>query len=219
MTNLNKGLIYKTLDYKESSKLLFLYTPRGKITLVAHGVKSLKHEYRVLSQYLTEIEFEDKGKEMFSLSKAKTICAFDSVKSNFTQMKQAALPLEIIDHLLTEDLPHDKIYDLLIQLLKTDTVTASLVFPLKMLYLLGYGLDFVGHDPIGFSVKEATVSTKENQFYPDTNLETTVLLSKLYFYKITDKVEIDSKQILDVLTFIKAFYRYHLEYDFKSLRE
>lgn len=219
MTNLNKGLIYKTLDYKESSKLLFLYTPRGKITLVANGVKSMKHEYRVLSQYLTEIEFEDKNKDMFSLSKAKTLEAFNKIKTDFNLMKQAALPLELIDHLLTEDLPHDKIYDLLITLLKTDTRLASLVFPVKMLYLLGYGLDFVGDNPLGFSVKEACVATKANQFYPDTSLETTVLLSKLYFYKTTDTLVIEQPQILDILTFIRAFYRYHLEYDFKSLRE
>lgn len=219
MTNLNKGIIYKTIDYKESSKLLFLYTPRGKITLVANGVKSMKHEYRVLSQYLTEIEFEDKNKDMFSLQKAKTLETFTKAKENFESVKKAALSLELIDHMVTDDLPHTVIYDLLLGLLKKDITLTSLVFPVKMLYLLGYGLDFVGDNPMGFSIKEATVCTAKNNYYPDLDLEYTVYLSQLYFYKADVNLDINEEKTIKIMSFIKAFYRHHLEYDFKSLRE
>ncbi|HKL61406.1 MAG TPA: recombination protein O N-terminal domain-containing protein, partial [Acholeplasma sp.] len=64
---ISKGLIYKTQDYKESSKLLFIYTKKGKKTLVAKGAKRFNSDQRYLSQYLTLISFVDSDKTMFDL--------------------------------------------------------------------------------------------------------------------------------------------------------
>ncbi|MDY0209836.1 MAG: DNA repair protein RecO [Acholeplasma sp.] len=217
MTNRNKGIIYKTLDYKESSKLLFVYTPIGKITLVANGVKSYKNEFRHLAQYLTEIEFDSKESDMYSLQKAVLVDDYHVVKSNYLLTKRVSIIFELIDHLVTEDLPHDKVYHLL-SLLKENARLAALVFPIKMLYLLGYALDFVGDDPLGFSVKEAKVSTVENGLFSDFTLEETVLLSKLYFYKSSELV-LTEKETLVAERFIRAFYRYHLEYEVRALKE
>ena len=218
MTNRNKGLIYKTLDYKESSKLLFVYTPTGKVTLVANGIKSLKNEHRHLAQYLTLIEFDMKDKDMYSLSKPILLNDYRQVKVSYQQTKHIAIILELIDHLITEDLPHDKVYSLL-EYINTNVEMAHLIFAVKLLFLLGYGLDFVGNDPVGFSIKEARVATKTNRLYPEIGLEETVLLSKVYFYKQEDELTLTSDEIMKIETFIRTFYRYHLEYDIKGLRE
>lgn len=219
MTNQNNGLIYKTQDYKESSRLLFIYTKQGKKTLVAKGVKGIKHPNRILSQVLTLIEFQDSDKSIFSLSKAQIINDFYAIKTNYETMKQVSIVLELIDHLITEDANHAIIYALIVELLEKDVKLASLVIPLKMVYILGYGLDFVGDNPTGFSIKEASVTTLKNNLYSDIDLETTVLLSKLYFYKVDQTIHLEDYMVKKIQSFIKAFYQYHLDYDFKSLRE
>ncbi len=217
MTTTTKGLIYKTQDYKESSKLLFVYTPFGKVTLVASGVKSYKHEFRVLSQYLTEIEFAYHDQEMYALSKAKLIDGFEDLKKDYIKLSKPAVMLEIIDHLMTNDLDHDKIYPLLIELLKHPY--GYLIFALKLLFGFGYRLNFVGDDPTGFSIKNASVTTKSDGVYADYDLEITVLIASLYFYKTGDIIQLESHQIKHIEHFIKTFYRYHMEYDIKGLKE
>lgn len=217
MTTTTKGLIYKTQDYKESSKLLFVYSPYGKLTLVASGVKSFKHEFRVLAQYLTEIEFNYVDKEMFALSKAKSLDDFSELKKNYLWLSKQSIILEIIDHLVTSDIEHEKIYDLLIESLKQPL--GYLIFSLKLLFAFGYRLNFVGEDPTGFSVKNAAVTTKSSGEYADYDLETTVHIATLYFYKSGDSLNIESNQIKHIEHFIKTFYRYHMEYDIKGLKE
>ena len=217
MTTTTKGLIYKTQDYKESSKLLFVYSPYGKVTLVASGVKSYKHEFRVLAQYLTEIEFNYLDKEMFALSKAKSLDDFSELKKNYLWLAKQSIILEIIDHLVTSDIEHEKIYDLLIELLKEPL--GYLIFALKLLFAFGYRLNFVGDDPTGFSIKNAAVTTKSSGEYADYDLETTVAIASLYFYKSGDSLDMDSNQIKHIEHFIKTFYRYHMEYDIKGLKE
>lgn len=217
MTTTTNGLIYKTQDYKESSKLLYVYTKYGKVTVVASGVKSYKHEFRVLSQYLTEIEFQYHDKDMFGLSKAKLIDGFDDLKKDYLRLSKQAVMLEIVDHLMTNDLEHDKIYPLLIELLRHPY--GYLIFALKLLFGFGYRLNFVGEDPTGFSVKNASVTTKKDGVYADYDLDITSLIATLYFYKTGDAIQLETHQIKHIEHFIKTFYRYHMEYDIKGLKE
>ena len=63
------GLIYKTQPYQDNNKLLYVYSNRGKITLVSRGSQRLSSELRIVSQYLTLIEFYDNGKSMQPLEK------------------------------------------------------------------------------------------------------------------------------------------------------
>lgn len=217
MTTTTNGLIYKTQDYKESSKLLFVYSSFGKVTLVANGVKSYKHEFRVLSQYLTEIEFAYQDKEMFALAKAKYIDGFDALKKDYAQLSKQAVILEIVDHLITDDIDHDKVYPLMIELLKHPY--GYLIFALKLLFGFGYRLNFVGDEPTGFSIKNAAVTTKKDGEYADIDLETTTLMASLYFYKTGDDITLTPPQIKHIEHFIKTFYRYHMEYDIKGLKE
>ena len=187
--------------------------------MVANGVKSLKHEYRVLSQYLTEITFDDQEKTMLTLKHAKVVDDFRLIKQDYQQTKKAALLLEIIDQMVTDEMPHQKVYTLIVDLLKKNIDLAFVVVPIKMLFLLGYALDFVGENPIGFSVTFGGVSTKSNQQPADFNLEETVLLSQLYFYDAKSDLTLSEADVNIAKRFIIDFYKYHLDYTFKSFKE
>ena len=53
-----EGLIYKVMPYLESNRLLYTYTPLGKVTLHAKGAQKMTSQLRVASQYLTHIEVD-----------------------------------------------------------------------------------------------------------------------------------------------------------------
>ena len=42
-----EGLIYKVQPYQEHARLLFVYTPKGKKTLLAQGSQKLNSENRI----------------------------------------------------------------------------------------------------------------------------------------------------------------------------
>ncbi|HBT59852.1 MAG TPA: DNA repair protein RecO [Acholeplasmataceae bacterium] len=215
---ISKGLIYKTQDYKESSKLLFVYTARGKQTLVAKGAKSLKSDLRFLSQYFTLIEFYDSEKTMFDLRGAQLIEPFEEIKKSYEHLKQVSVVLEIIDRLFIEDLPHDKLFELIVSFLsEVQPEIASMAISLKVLYALGYGLNFKGDHPLGFNLEQASVATIENKLPISLDLETTIYLSQLYFMKKEDHIDLTEKSKKQIWSFIKAFYQYHLDYNIKSI--
>lgn len=215
---ISKGLIYKTQDYKESSKLLFVYTARGKQTLVAKGAKSLKSDLRFLSQYFTLIEFYDSEKTMFDLRGAQLIEPFEEIKESYEHLKQVSVVLEIIDRIFIEDLPHEKLFELIVSFLsEVQPEIASMAISLKVLYALGYGLNFKGDHPLGFNLEHASVATIENKLPISLDLETTICLSQLYFMKKDDQIDLTEKARKQIWSLIKAFYQYHLDYNIKSI--
>ena len=47
---LREAIVLKSLDYKDSSKILYLYTESGLQSIIAHGVKKMNSINRFLSQ-------------------------------------------------------------------------------------------------------------------------------------------------------------------------
>jgi DNA repair protein RecO (recombination protein O) len=48
--DIDKAFVLNSLDYKDSSRILYLYTEKGHISVIAHGVKKLNSINRFLSQ-------------------------------------------------------------------------------------------------------------------------------------------------------------------------
>ena len=123
------GLIYKVQPYQESNRLLFVYTPRGKVSLVAKGSQRLYSELRIISQYLTLIEFEDNNKRMQTLFKASLVDDFQLLKSDYFKAKQAAIMLEAIDKVHDDDLNHEYLFKELINSLSSKNLRPGIPRP------------------------------------------------------------------------------------------
>ena len=77
-----EGIIYKTQPYQEHARLLFVYTNKGKKTLLAQGSQKLNNSNRILAQFLTHIEFKENTKSFFTLSEAKILNDFKELKED-----------------------------------------------------------------------------------------------------------------------------------------
>lgn len=213
----SKGLIYKTQDYQESSKLLYVYTPYGKYTLVSKGSKNYKNPNHYLSDYLTLIEFElNPDKPMQTLKQAKLTNDFQAIKKDYLKVKDASIILNSIGHLLTDDLPHERLFNLIIHMLSfNDLHFAALTYMIKLTYGLGYELSFKKENAIGFNLATGQTVTEDEELKPDLGIQETAQLMKLYY--LTEEIEIDSNIKNILIKFIKAYYEYHMDYDIKGL--
>src|SRR5690554_6498806 len=123
-----EGIIYKTQPYKESSRLLQVFTPLGKVSLNARGSQRINSNDRVIAQYLNLIEFEyNTFKSFMTLSKAKLINDFNNIKTNFNLAKTASLVLELIDKVMIDEIYCKKVYELIIATLNSKYLEISVL--------------------------------------------------------------------------------------------
>src|SRR5690554_1785498 len=180
-----EGLIFKVQPYKETSRLLFVFTPVGKVTLVAKGAQKVTDKSRVISQYLTHISFkEQKDKSFYTMQEPKIINEFSILKADYHKTKQAALILEIIDQLMIDDLNYKDIFnDAILALNEKDIKVSSLSFALKVLKPLGYALnlDADGRQIIGLSIEKGGLVYQNEVFPIDLNTKDAIFLLKLYY--------------------------------------
>lgn len=217
-----KALIYKVQPYGENGKLLFCYSRLGKVTLIARGSQKLNSDLRVLSQYLTEIEFEYQTfKTMMPLNKAKIINDFTSLKGNYYFMKEASLILDLINRVYIDNIYHDKVYDLAITALNSKYISeASLSFALKLTYYLGYGLELKGdgRKVIGLSLLKGGVVYQDEDYFIDYNFEDTLLLFKLTYGNLTNIEKLDENKIKVFKDFIYNYYGSRVDINLKALK-
>lgn len=214
---ISQALIYKTQDYKESSKLLFVYTPYGKYTLVANGAKNYKNQHFHLADYFNLIEVElDPNKSMQTLKKAKLVDDFSEIKKDYNDFKIVSLILKSIDKLIYNVEHEDKLFNLFINLLNYKNKRLSYVTLLiKLTYSLGYRLSFSNDKFKGFSMHYGRTVKEEENIVTDLNYEETLYLKILYFTK--EEIEIDNDVISKLYQFIKRYYKHHIDYQIDEI--
>lgn len=219
-----EGLIYKTQPYLESSKLVWVFTKLGKVTLNARGSQKINSKDRIITQYLTLISFEYKEFKTFMyLSNAKIINDFNKIKVNYNLTKDASMPLELIDRVVFESDYNEKIYNLLIDTLNSSNIKyASLSFALKLLYYIGYGLNLVPEqkEVKGISIHKGGIVYDNENYYVNLNLEESVSIFKLTNLKIKDldDFKLEENEYQKIKSFIYNYYLDKLDLKINALK-
>jgi DNA repair protein RecO (recombination protein O) len=216
-----EGLIYKIQPYQEHARLLYVYTPKGKKTLLAQGSQKVNHPNRILAQYLTHIDFKDSTKSFIVLSEAQIINDFETLKKDFKQTQCAALILEIIDHVVVDKEIHEEIFhDMMLSLQAPNIFLSSLSFAVKILKPLGYGLDLSpdGRPIKGLSILRGGLVYEKEDLYIDLEVKDAVYLLKLSLmpYHLLEKI--DDEALSRIKEFILKYYQFHLQTTLKNLQ-
>lgn len=214
---ISQALIYKVQDYKESSKLLFVYTAYGKYTLVAKGVKNYKNNFFHLADYMNLIEVDlDVNKSMQTLKSGKLLKNYEKLKNNYDNFKIASKILNIVDKLIVNINNEDKVFLLILKLLEYNNISlAYLCFLVKLTYALGYRLSFSKEDVKGFNLKIGKTVKKDEDISIDLNVVEALYLKLIYFSK--EEPEIEDEYIYVLFDFIKRYYLYHLDYNIEKI--
>lgn len=216
-----EGIIYKVQAYQEHARLLFTYTPLGKVTLLAQGAQKLNHQNRILAQFLTKISFKEGKKSFIPLQEAKLINDYNLVKTDFSQTKSAALMLEIIDHLVVDNANHQVIYhELDLALNEHYLEVTSLSFAIKMLQELGYGLNLSpdGRKVKGVSIKRGALIYQNESDSVDLETKDAIILLKLSIMPYQALDELKEVPLDKIKMFVSKYYDFHLQTTLKNLQ-
>lgn len=214
------GLIYKTQPYQDNNKLLFVYSNRGKITLIAKGSQRLSSELRIMSQYLTLIEFYDNGKNMQRLSEAKLLNSYNFLKEDYFKAKLAAAMLEAIDKVRDTNLNHEAVLnELRIALISENLKEATLSFLIKLISEAGYKPNLIPkkEEVVGFNIKSASLVYQGDLIEVDLEPRYLIILIKILNLD-TEKNEMLSYEDYEILKkFVKKYYEYHINVSLKNI--
>ncbi|NLL69248.1 MAG: DNA repair protein RecO [Acholeplasmataceae bacterium] len=214
------GLIYKTQPYQETNRMLFVYTKKGKKTLIARGSQRLSSELRLISQYLNLIEFYDNGKKMQSLTDAKLLDDYQKIKKDFFKTKLVAAMLEAIDKVRDEEIDHELVLEELIKSINSNNLNAAtLSFLIKLISQAGYAPNFEADGRVvrGFNLELGIIVYEKDVISIDLNVQETIILMKLLNLDVNDLEEIDQNYFESISQFIKKYYEYHLRVSLKNI--
>lgn len=168
------GIIVKSIKYKDSSKIIYVITNDGLMSLLVRGANNIKAKNFGYSQILTKISFDyvDGKETKFNILKQAVIKDnFTLLKSDYQKMQISFLILEyayeFINHIDDKKLFYEFLEYTLKNLTSNNELIYSIIFRLKLLYLLGIGPVFSkcidcmkDENLIGFSLNKSGMICK-----------------------------------------------------------
>lgn len=218
-----KGIVLSSLLYKETSKIVYLYTPNGKYSIKALGSLKQKKGLLPLTTTLNMVDVIINDKDFPTAIDYSLIDSYEEIKTDLKKELWAMLILEMISK-LTSDSLHDRIYNLLIKTLdllkNNDPAKVGIIFMVKMTY--GFGIAPVlnrcikcGSDDVSyFSVLDggALCNNHKNGYKELDDIK------KIYHFDIyNDEINNLDVDFYKAFRIINEYYDTHLDIKFKGI--
>ncbi len=189
-----EGVIIKTLDYHESSKIIFLFTKNGKKSFLLNGVKKINSDKRALSQIFQKVNISYYSNKSFPKPiDSDIVDTYSIIKEDILKLEKMAQICDITYYFSDEFISSSDVYDLLIlcldKLKNKDKDICFLIFSLNVLSYLGMDLRY--DDEINFLIED--------------------------FLNYNFDVVLNNELKNKILNFTVKFYKNYFEYDIKSL--
>ncbi|PAT02363.1 DNA repair protein RecO [Candidatus Izimaplasma bacterium ZiA1] len=229
----NEGIVLRSLDYKDSSKILYLYTNTGNISIIAHSVKKYNSKNRFLSQSCNLIKFSKTNKSFPSLKEAELLNSYDNIKNDIISFSYVNHIFELVSNVISEDLNHQKMLNFIKKILlmvnqNYDPEVLTFIFELKLLYFIGYGLNFTKcpncneEEDIVFNINAGGVICRKHILNNDIVYEENItkLIKYLYYIDVNknDIINISTEDKFCVRKVINELYSQYISYNSKSLK-
>jgi DNA repair protein RecO (recombination protein O) len=223
-----QGIILKKLDYKESSKIIYLYTKEGLKSVLIHGSNKLKSPYLSLTKIVNHVDLQVSGKELLTLRDGDIICSFQKISNDLEKYTYVSHVLEIIYSFATHEHDHEKLYNFLVKILNlvennSDYIPYLNMVEIKLTYLLGVNPLF-NHctscdktSGLYFSVVAGGMCCEEHMIGQQIVSNKAVEgLAMLYYFDINKDINInlDPKLYPEIRLILDKYFEYHL--NFKS---
>lgn len=207
-----EGIVVSEVDYKESSKIINIFSPtEGVIGILARGTKKIKSNLSGVTSKLTygyfHVNYKDNG--LSSLIEVDVIDSFKNIRKNIDLISYANYILELCSMVYKHD-NNLEIYDLLIAGLKKidegyDYEVITNILELKLLVYLGIKPVIDNCVNCGSNVDIVTISSYKGGYLCKNcardevivNIKTIKLLRMFYY------VDINKISKLDISTTIK----------------
>lgn len=225
-----EGITLRTIDYKDSSKIIYLITPYGKKNLILKGCKNYKNKNNKFKDIYQELSFYNTNKELGTFIDGDIINDFKNIKNDLDKYETMSNISNLVYKYLDDNLNYLKLYKLIktsfyfIDNLKIDTNLKRnlnftyLLFLLKFLYFIGYQPNFEScnicksKEIKGFSIKNASVACLNHLDETSLDKNQTTKLIDFILLKFDDilNYKIKEEEINFYLDKIQIYYNYHV---------
>lgn len=136
-----EGIVLSSIDYKEKSKIVYLYTPYGHESIKANGSKVSRNGLLGFTQTLNTVTYIKSSSKFPSLIEYNLVDNAFSLTESIEKMDLIPIFIEIIKN-IPEDSDHLKTYEFVKNILFDFKKTSEpkklfCVFMIKMLYVFG----------------------------------------------------------------------------------
>jgi DNA repair protein RecO (recombination protein O) len=226
-----KAFVLNSIDYKESSKILYLYTTKGNTSVLAHGVKKMNSINRFLSQNGTLISLDTTTAKLPSLRDGEMINDYEMIKKDLDKYTYMNHIMELVRNVISDDSNHDKMFTFLEKLFEKmnngfDEEILTFIFELKLLYFVGYGLNFRSCSicdenlNLVFNASSGGLICNHHLSFNDLAYDESIysIIKKLYFIDIDKETltEIEPNERVIIRNIIDMLYDEFISFKTKS---
>lgn len=219
-----RGLVIRNLDYKDTSVIVYILTPLGKLSVRALGAKSFKNKNHNFYEPLTYVSLEITDSSFPTLIEYSIIDKFQDIKDDLKKYLDYSYLIEYLNH-LPNDIPYERVLDYAINIIKLGRVSYSLnlILMLQIKFLSIFGIKpemnkclYCENKPMFLSISKGYgLCEKHNE--ANSYLIKDIL--KLYSFDIK-KDSLDELSEINtsvILSFINDYYQYHAYFRLKSV--
>lgn len=219
-----KGLVLKSIPYKESSKIIYVYTEEGLISILIHGSNKMKNRYLNLGRNLNYIECHVSGKTLRTFRDGDVLDHYEEIATDLEKYTYVTHLLELVYQFSNHPHDHEKLLQFLLKILakiKRETIYIPYIYmaELKCLYLLGVNPLFK-HCVECQETNHLTFSLEAGGMYCEKHPQVTYAITPialqtlqiLYYFDIAtnDLPKISAATSKEIRLFLDAYYAYHL---------
>lgn len=209
----NKGLILKSIDYKETSKIVYLYTPLGKQSIKVIGANNPK---KGLLGFITTgnlVSFVATDNDFPNLLEYNLEESIFSITSSIDSLEALKKILDVLNY-IPDDINHQSTYSFIEKtikdLIKSNPKKVLAVYLIKMLYVFGVSpslkaCSICGNtNPVAFKISDGggvceycRPGIKNKDIY------------KLWYEYYYDKKDISEYSATDYDILLNSIYKYY----------
>lgn len=227
-----RGLILKTMDFKEADKLVTVFTENeGKIRAISKGIKKPKSSLRACVQpFCHSFLFMSSGKELDLITQGKLLDFYGNIREDINCTLHTIYMMELMDKTLIDRVPVPQLYSTALAVLKyiNEAGFNPLMiryFEMSLLIILGYKpvLDrcvLCGKETtslVGFNLPEGGMVCKECSKLSESNFPLygeSLALARLLAngnMKTLARVKASDPAMRQLEIFMEKYLEYHLE--------
>jgi len=144
------GVVLHAMKYRETSKIVSLYTKKfGKIKVIAKGVRSKKNKFGSSLEPMTissVVVYKKQQKDLHLLSKSEIAVTLSDLYNHSDRMFIGLALIELVNMVMHDEEENEAVYNLLVQALQTlndaqrNHLNIFLSFMVKLFEQFGFGL-------------------------------------------------------------------------------
>jgi DNA repair protein RecO (recombination protein O) len=151
MITKTEAVVLKSMNYRDSSKIVTFYTRRfGKVKCIAKGARQMKSKFGAGLEPITNVSlvlYKKEHRELQLVSQCDAIKTYKSIHGELERMAVALAVLELVNHLVHDEEGNDALYDLLVETLdeieraRKNFLNLFFAFEIRCASLFGFSPD------------------------------------------------------------------------------